>query len=427
MTNYDTGSWTPSGPSFDTTQFGDVELVGTLMSFKDAREQFWSSIGIGGSIIAAPLIYNNTIYVGACDKNFYAITMDGKEKWRFPVQDVISFWAIAHDGVIYFTSFDRNIYAITEDGNEVWRFQTNDQLHGPPVYHDGRIYLCSRDNNLYVLHARTGEFLWKYQTNGPTYVPTIGNGRIYFGSYDNNLYCLNMDGQLLWKIPFPDRVITWPAPLVNGVIITGCWNNTIYGLDAETGTQKWTFKTLDVPFPRVAWNNRLYSGSRDCNCYCIDVNTGQLIWKFPAQGFTGLIPSVANGRAFFPSMDQNVYCLEANTGRLLWKFQTDGPVIGVRAHEDKVYFGSFDCHLYCVDATGRVVWKFRTNSANPSEIKPPGNKPDQFEQTLTVTDDAPEDSVDRYRESFAAEGGGSSVYKSSSQYIKKHRYGGGSQ
>jgi len=52
---------------FDSDQFGDVELIGTLMEFKEAKKEFWSRIGYGGSIPSYPIVYKGSIYFGACD------------------------------------------------------------------------------------------------------------------------------------------------------------------------------------------------------------------------------------------------------------------------------------------------------------------------------------------------------------------------
>jgi|GEM_PF-2692609 len=41
---------------FDTEQFGDLELLGTLMQFKEQNVTFWDKIGVGGSICSTPTV-----------------------------------------------------------------------------------------------------------------------------------------------------------------------------------------------------------------------------------------------------------------------------------------------------------------------------------------------------------------------------------
>ena len=57
---YFTEEFVTGGTHIDMSQFKEVELVGALMKYKAERKIFWDRIGIGGSITAAPLIYNNT-------------------------------------------------------------------------------------------------------------------------------------------------------------------------------------------------------------------------------------------------------------------------------------------------------------------------------------------------------------------------------
>ena len=72
------------------------------------------------------------------------------------------------------------------------------------------------------------------------------------------------------------------------------------------------------------------------------------------------------------SRTDRVAAYDTETGRLLWDFYAEGPVrLAPVAWRDRVYFGSDDGHLYCLDiAEGKLLWKFR---AVPSSRKTLGN------------------------------------------------------
>ncbi len=87
-------------------------------------------------------------------------------------------------------------------------------------------------------------------------------------------------------------------------------------------------------------NGKVYTGADDGNVYCLDANTGALIWNTaPAQDrsfreqnwrspfiIRSSSPTVANGMVYIGHMDSYVYCLNANTGALVWKYKTGGAV-----------------------------------------------------------------------------------------------------
>jgi outer membrane protein assembly factor BamB len=85
---------------------------------------------------------------------------------------------------------------------------------------------------------------------------------------------------------------------------------------------------------------------------------------------------IHEGRIYCGSYDNNVYCVDANNGTLVWKFKTNGFVHGMPAvGEDLVVFGSWDCNLYAVTKdTGKLVWKFPTSLSAPSPIGSPEEK-----------------------------------------------------
>lgn len=72
------------------------------------------------------------------------------------------------------------------------------------------------------------------------------------------------------------------------------------------------------------------------------------------------------------SHNDSVTALDARTGDLSWRFFTDGPVrFAPVGWKGKLYFGSDDGYLYCLDARmGTLRWKFR---AVPSDRKVLGN------------------------------------------------------
>jgi outer membrane protein assembly factor BamB len=88
----------------------------------------------------------------------------------------------------------------------------------------------------------------------------------------------------------------------------------------------------------------------------------ELVWKFQEGDSLTSSPFYCDGKVYFGSEDGYVYCVDAATGHGLWKHKTGGPVIGeVLAADGRVYVGSCDNALWCFDAqTGKRLWRFGT-------------------------------------------------------------------
>ena len=83
--------------------------------------------------------------------------------------------------------------------------------------------------------------------------------------------------------------------------------------------------------------------------------------------------AVAQGLVYFgSSMDDRVLAVDAATGDVRWSFFAEGPVrFAPTVCAGRVYFGSDDGHVYCLDAAdGRLIWQRR---AGPSDEKVIGN------------------------------------------------------
>ena len=91
--------------------------------------------------------------------------------------------------------------------------------------------------------------------------------------------------------------------------------------------------------------------------------------------FDGGYEPVASGKRLFVGSSRNdsITALDIDSGTELWRFFTGGPVrFAPVAWKGKVYAGSDDGHLYCLDAkSGALRWKFK---AVPSARKVIGNE-----------------------------------------------------
>jgi parallel beta-helix repeat protein len=86
------------------------------------------------------------------------------------------------------------------------------------------------------------------------------------------------------------------------------------------------------------------------------------LWNF--QTGDGIVSSsaVTDGKVYVGSMDHKVYCLNATTGAWIWEYATGNYVESSPAVVNgKVYVGSDDYKVYCLNASnGSYIWSYTT-------------------------------------------------------------------
>lgn len=185
---------------------------------------------------------------------------------------------------------------------------------------------------------------------------------------------------LQWKFLAGGQIISNPA-VVAGVAYFGCTDGNVYAVDASKGTLAWTFQTGFgmVSSPAVV-KGKLYTGADSGSVYCINVATGKQIWKTLTGNITNNIlgsqtggvpysrssPIVEDSKVYVGSLDNKVYCLDANSGNILWTCPTDGVIRATVSVVDNAVYAS-SCApasgsvgngtLYKIDASnGNVIW-----------------------------------------------------------------------
>ena len=243
-------------------------------------------------------------------------------------------------------------------GKKIWEFIGDGELKNmisSPCLADGRLYIGEGfhdDPNckLWCLDAATGALLWHFATKGQTESsPTVAAGKVYVGAGNDGLYCLDaVTGKELWR---------FPEPGYQGRLLRFGGGPTVVGERVYVGTG------VD--------RNKVSTDAGETACFCLDANTGRLIWKaatrLPAWG----APVVSKGQVFLGIGNGDIFddaketslgamlCLDAQTGSEVWEHSLGNGVLGSPAVDDmSVYLGSRSGHVYCLDRIeGRRRWK----------------------------------------------------------------------
>lgn len=81
----------------------------------------------------------------------------------------------------------------------------------------------------------------------------------------------------------------------------------------------------------VAGSSLFFGSSSDDMVCCRDLETGEERWVFFTEGPVRFAPTLAEGKVYFGSDDGSIYCLNAENGNLIWKYnpsQKNNRIIG---------------------------------------------------------------------------------------------------
>jgi len=194
------------------------------------------------------------------------------------------------------------------------------------------------------------------------------------------------DNTLLWSFLENEHVHSSPA-VVNGRVYIGSRHmenlNWVYCLDENSGEVIWRSSVGGtVESSPAVIDGKVYIGCLDSKVYCLDARDGKVLWSFRSELAPVTLssqvyssPAVAGGKVYVGSNDGNVYCLYAENGDLVWSYPIKCYIYSSPAvAEGKVYIAShiaptlvgrpYVNTIYCLKAeTGEFVWKFQTGGS----------------------------------------------------------------
>ncbi len=384
----------------------------------------------GGSINSTPVIRGKHVYIGALDNYLYKLDKEtGKLVWKFKTSGPIcDSYPVFKDGVLFLGSYDHNLYAIDEEtGEEVWRFKTGDKIFGSSALIMGDLVIfTSKDFYVYALDRKTGDMVWTFRTGGwSASCPTEYKGNIIVSSSDGNLYYLTKEGKEIWRFKTGGNIFTQnPFCIHEDVVYFGSDDSNFYGVRLSEGREVFRHKTGSyVDAVPIIREGTLYGISDDNNFYAIELSTGRTVWKFKTgTGRGGNMPSDFEDKIIFGAADGNLYCLEMKTGKEIWRYKTDGHIYGGNPIENgRIYFGSYDCYLYCITTEGKILWRFMTSTNKQTQY--------EYEEEAVFEFKAPEvehtEDMEEDRYAVKTEVMFDDTYKAKSEYQTEIHYSSG--
>ena len=325
-------------------------------------ELLWKQSFPRAAFEATAVIAEGMIYVGTNNDDaagdFYALSLaDGKEKWKFHSDAGFSSAAGVRGGRVYVGNFEGRCYCLNAaDGKALWGFDARATVHGGPNFYADKVLFTSGDGTLYCLNAADGKPAWQYTIDQPLYCsPTIVEDRVFLGGCDSAFHVVDLDtgkavaqidigaqtgnapavlgdrayfgtlGAGVLGIDWKKPAIAWTfsaprrkqeykssAALAGGLVVLGCNDRQVRGLDAASGAEVWSFAAKgNVESSPVAVGSRVYVGSNDGRFYGLDLKTGENVWEYETGAEIVASPAVAAGRMIIGDINGELYCFGA--------------------------------------------------------------------------------------------------------------------
>ena len=309
----------------------------------------WSSrVPVVGS---TPFVTEEYLYVGTCNGIAALNSKTGELLWQVqlvdfecdpweddrssflsssPIETEKGIVMCTHRNILYSTAnpfpegINRVVCLDPEDGTLLWQYHYFVRAGYSPALINERIIVNSEQ--LEILDVETGEQLWSYATEplGDTSPVVTDSTIVTVSSDDGIVYAFGLDTQkLLWTHSMDALVLSTPAVHENKILVK-TYDETIYALDEETGSVLWeknvkeeshfpgreVQRNVQASFrssPAIA-DNKIYVGLWSGTLLCLEVDTGEILWKYKTDGSIVASPAVAGEKVFISSTDGKVYC-----------------------------------------------------------------------------------------------------------------------
>lgn len=302
------------------------------------------------------------------DKGDVAV-IDGNTRkviWKLDFQSEGFSFPLIRDGILYFTTKKKEFRGLNAidifSGRLLWRYQPSEVdtfgIVSFPELGGECIYYCSgtvekTDENMYrpgshifALDNKKGELRWKLKTDArASAAPVIVSDKLcFYGQIRTTrpyIACVDLQNrELVWKFDLDDNESPWTVFLVGaGDVVLCSHGSTLYALDIQKGQLRWKYKSPQrIGSFAAVKDNVAYFNSM--GIYALDIANGRLKWEFAGQNLFSASPCIVGEVLYTGDVNGYVYAMRLADGQKLWEYKiagaissisTIGPVIAVIA------------------------------------------------------------------------------------------------
>ncbi|WPO76841.1 PQQ-binding-like beta-propeller repeat protein [Flavobacterium sp. KACC 22761] len=215
-------------------------------------------------------------------------------------------------------------------------------------------------------------------------LPSFDKKNFYFANSLGEIESVNLkDKKINWKTKTGNAIYFSPTIVKNNLVV-GTIEGNLLGFDSQSGKQKWNIAVGGVLVGSpIAENNKVYTAS-STSFVCADALTGKVIWKKEMpQSYSQGIPLIQGDKIIFGVWDTYVYCLNKNTGELIWKWNNGNDKqilysagnVNMVSTKSRLYFVTPQRFLTILDIeTGKTLlrtskWKIRESMGKSQDGK----------------------------------------------------------
>lgn len=343
----------------------------------------------GAPVRSTPLVDNGIIYFGTTKGDFFAIDKKGGQlKWKYNTGMSINSSAASQGEKLFFTDNRQTLFCLNKtSGKKIWEFKMGEKIAYPwrfdyyyssPVLYEDKLIVGGDDGYLYNLYQKDGKLAWKFKSKGLIRAAaSVYNGMVLFGDTEGIFYALDLrTGKEKWVFKvagesmkleyfgFDRKAILGAAVINDGKIIFGARDGFLYCLNNE-GKQLW------VMDHQVSWvistvaikDSFVVTGTSDGRfVQAVNLNTGKEIWKFRPNSLFWSSPLIVNDKVYAGSFDGILYCLDLKSGQRISQFSTGEKILSSPVWSGNIlYVGSDDGNLYAL--SGHPDRRFAKNDS----------------------------------------------------------------
>jgi outer membrane protein assembly factor BamB len=230
------------------------------------------------------------LYVGTAD-GFVRCRLHGRTAWSWRARGSVLAAPLLDRDTLYVASADGQLTSLNRITGEVrWSADVGEELTTTPTLSGGHVYVMSSEESVTAVDAQTGKRVWKFHRDPPAGFtirgnarPLVAHGTVYAGFADGTVAALQpADGVAKWTRAVSGTgeyldVDDLQAPEDDPRVYAASSKAGIVALDAATGNPVWTAPLAGANHVLVD-GPRLFASGRGL-LVALSRADGKVLWK----------------------------------------------------------------------------------------------------------------------------------------------------